>query len=438
MKRGNLVRQTMFLSCSHFLVRALGFIMRIWLSREMGAAAMGLVELAHSAQMLLITPMVSGLPAAVSRMCAKASGDTAKQTSVLRCGISLALCTGLPLFLLAFLFREQIALWLGDIRTLPALIVYLPCIPILGVSCVLNGYYYGTGRPVPPALGEIIEQAVRFLLSIRLVSLLHSWPMSLRSAIPAASALTGETVSLLFMLLLCARALFTFCCSGSHRAILREMLLLALPLTGMKLVSSLMRTVTATLVPERLQLSGLPQSEALSLLGMMNGMLMPMLMLPSFITGSLCMVAAPELARRQAKGQPLDKLCLRIGSATLGVGLFAMSGVWLFAPAIAATVYRQAELLPMLRICCPLIPVMALSQVVSGMMNGLGLQSASLRISLLASFTSVVLTYVLTARPSLQLWGALIAMGAAQMITLSLSLIVLKQTINPDSKYTAR
>lgn len=438
MKRNLLIRQTMFLSCSHFAVRAIGFVMRIWLSRELGAAAIGLVELSHSAQMLLITPMVSGLPAAISRMSAKAMGDPAKQTRILRCGIALALTAGLPLCLMSFLLREQVALWLGDIRTLPALIIYLPCIPILGVSCALNGYYYGTGRHVPPALGEILEQLVRFLLSMRLVSLLQSWPMTLRAAIPAAAALIGETVSLFFMLALCMHAMFLSKGTGSRREIIREMLSLALPLTGMKLVSSLMRTVNATLVPARLQLSGLPQSEALSLLGMMNGMLMPMLLLPSFITGSLCMVSAPELTRRQAKGQPLERLCIRIGLAALGVGIFAMTGVWLLAPAIAGSLYRQAELLPMLRICCPLIPVMSLSQVTGGMMNGLGLQSVSLRISLLSTFVSVLLTYLLAAQPALRLWGAIIAMAVSQMITLAFSLRALKQTVSPDSGYISR
>ena len=141
MNRTRLIRQTIFLSGSHFIVRVIGFVMRIWLSREMGTAAMGLVELTHSAQMLLITPVVSGLPAAVSRMSAKATGDPAKQTRVLRCGMLLALAVSLPLMAAAFLLKEPIAMWLGDIRTLPALIAYLPCIPVLGVSCALNGYY---------------------------------------------------------------------------------------------------------------------------------------------------------------------------------------------------------------------------------------------------------------------------------------------------------
>lgn len=420
MNSRTLVRQTLFLSASHFIVRVIGFFNRIWLSRALGAQAMGLVELAQSAQMLLITPVVSGLPAAISRMCAKSQPE--RQIRVLRCGIGLALITGIPIVLLAFAFRTELALWLGDVRTLPALLVYLPCIPILGVSCALNGYYYGRGKPVPPALSELLEQLVRLFLCIRLVFALRGWPTMLRAAIPAAASLAGETASLLLMLLIAAQAVLFGQGEGSRRAVYREMLSLALPLTGMKLVSSLMRTVQSVLIPARLQVSGLPAAEALGRFGMLSGMLMPVLMLPSFITCSLCMVTAPELTRRQALGTPQKNLVRRTLGATLLVGLCAMAGVFLFAPLISGTLYRQAELLPLLRRCCVLVPAMALTHVVSGLMNGLGLQGTSLRIALCANLLSVLLMYLLAAQPALQLWGAIAAMAVSQLLTLALSL----------------
>lgn len=423
-----LIHQTMLLSASHFFVRVLGFILRIWLSRELGAQAIGLVELASSAQMLLITPVVSGLPAAVSRMCAKA--ERPRQIRILRCALALSAGVGAAVMMGAFLLRVPLSLWLGDIRTLPALLVYLPCIPILGASCALNGYYYGTGKPAPPALSEMLEQIVRLLLCMRLVGLFDGFPMTLRAAVPAAAALVGETAGLLLMLLLAARVMLFTRGDGSRREIIREMLGLALPLTGMKLVSSLMRTVQSAMLPVRLQISGLNAQEAVSRLGMMSGMMMPVLSLPSFITCSLCMVAAPEMTRRQTSGQPQRRLALRILGAALAVGLASMAVVYLAAPLLAERLYRQAELLPMLRRCCALVPVMALSQVTGGLMNGLGLQGTSLRITLFSNLLSVLLMYVLAAQPQLRLYGAIIAMAAAQVMTLCLSLRALHRAIS--------
>jgi O-antigen/teichoic acid export membrane protein len=68
----------------------------------------------------------------------------------------------------------------------------------------------------------------------------------------------------------------------------------------------------------------------------------------------------------------------------------------------------------------------------------LGLQGASLRISLFSSLISVLLTYVLAAQPALRLYGALAALAASLLITLVLSLKTLKQTISLHEGYTAR
>lgn len=397
--------------------------MRIRLSRDLGPQAMGLVELAQSAQMLLITPVVSGLPAAVSRMSAKAGQE--RRVRILRCALALSIFVSLPLCCMAFLLREPLALWLGDVRTLPALLFVLPCIPVLGASSALNGYYYGIGRPVPPALSELLEQIIRFFLCVRLCALLRGWPMMLRAAVPSAATLIGETLGMIFMFLLCAHTVFFARSSGSRRAILTEILTLALPLTGMKLVSSLMHTVSDVLIPARLQLSGLSASESLAQLGMMHGMMMPILLMPSFVTSSICMVTAPELTRRQADHQPMRPLIRRALGAVACIGLAAAGAIYLLAPIFSGPVYRQAELLPLLQKSCMIVPILALAQTASGMMNALGLQRKSLHITLFASLVSVLTVYFLA--PVFRLWGAVAALALSQFITLCLSLCALRK-----------
>ena len=419
----SLVKKTVFLSCSHFVVRTLGFLLRIWLSRELGAQTMGLCELAQSAQMLLITPVVSGLPMAVTRMSAKAEEE--KRVRILRCAAALSLAVSLPLAVFAFLTREALCTWLGDIRTMPALLLYLPCIPILGVSCVLNGYAYGIGKPVAPAVSELLEQIVRALLCVRLVCGLRGMPMTLAATIPAAAALAGETAGFILMLTVCLRVLFKRG-DGARKPIFKELLALALPLTGMRLVSALMQTVNASLIPARLRLFGFSAEQAMASLGIFHGMLKPVLMMPSFIVCSLSMAASPELTRMQAEGRPLGCLSRRMLAATLLVGCGAMAGVFFFAPLIANVFYKQAALLPLLRAACPLVPVMAMNHVCGGMMSALGLQKTSLKISLAASLTGVLAVYCLI--PKIALWGAVVSLALAQGMTLICSLRALRRS----------
>ena len=107
-----------------------------------------------------------------------------------------------------------------------------------------------------------------------------------------------------------------------------------------------------------------------------------------------------------------------------------MAAVFFLAPLFAGVLYRQAELEPMLRRCCALVPVMALCQVVSALMNGLGLQHVSLRIAVFANLLGTLLMYVLSSQPSLRLWGVIIAMAVAQIMTLWASLRALMQAID--------
>ncbi len=195
---------------------------------------------------------------------------------------------------------------------------------------------------------------------------------------------------------------------GARKPIFRELLALALPLTGMRLVSALMQTVNASLIPARLRLFGLSAAEqAMASLGVFHGMLKPILFMPSFITCSLSMAASPELTRLQTEGRPLACLSGVCSTARSWSGA-ARCGVLVTAPLIAHVFFRQAALLPLLRGSCPLIPVIAMAHVCGGIMNALGLQSASLKISLASSLTAVT---AVSACFRIAVWGAVVSLA---------------------------
>lgn len=112
-------QQTIFLTAVNAVVRALGLLMRVLLSRILGAEIMGIAELAQSAHMLAITPLTSGLPMAVSRMTAKAAAD--QKEKPLLAGISLVRIASLGLIPLFLLLSPWLAQIMGDIRVLPSL-----------------------------------------------------------------------------------------------------------------------------------------------------------------------------------------------------------------------------------------------------------------------------------------------------------------------------
>ena len=428
-KKHTLVRQTALLSVTNVAVRAMGFLMRIWTSRLLGAQAVGIMELASSAHMLCITPVTSGLPVATSRMVAKEGGDASR---VLKSGLRLALLISLPVFALMAALSPFIATLLGDARTFPSLLAFLPCIPVLGLSATLNGYFYGQENAMPPAISELLEQILRFGVTFGLLLSLPQLSLAYRAAVPAVATLVGESFGLLFMALYARKVLRLAHREARAPQMEKTLFRLALPMTCMRLVSSSMRTVNAMLVPARLQLSGLAAGEAVSRFGMLQGMAMPVLMMPSVVTSALAMVVSPAVAKRQQSAGPLRALVRKTLLGALGVCLLCAALVYLSAGFIAERIYRQAELLPLLRFMSPMVVLFGIHQVVNAMLAGLGVQKKALYASLSGSTFSLILTFLLTARPQLRLYGYAFASMAGHTLTLLLNMSLLGGAIRRE------
>ncbi|MDD3411708.1 MAG: oligosaccharide flippase family protein [Eubacteriales bacterium] len=414
----NAKKQTLLLTAVNTLVRAMGLVMRVLLSRLLGAEIMGITELCSSVHMLAITPLTSGLPLAVSRMTAKAApGDRAKPLSA-ALWISRAASTALiPLLLL---FSPFIARIVQDERILPSLWLTAPCILVLGYSASYNGYCYGIEKSWLPGASELIEQAARFALSIGLVMGFSRLTAAWLAAVPVLATLVAEIAGLVFVLA-CLRLPLPACTPVWRKNVVR----LAAPTTATRLISTGLRSATALMLPLRLQASGLSAGEATARLGMLNGMTLPLVMLPCIFTSALSMVALPRFAKAEKNRRELKRLLVQSFGSSLLIGLGSAALLYVCAPLLAVKAYRLPELTELLRRACPLTLLSALGHISGGILAGLGKQKRAMYGTLVSSALSLALTYGLTALPAMRLYGALTALCVGQACTLLWNLGVL-------------
>lgn len=393
--------QAAVLACANALVRGLGFGLHVLLSRMLGAEALGVMELSHSAHMLSIAPVTAGLPAAVSRLTA-----VRKDASALRAGRRLTLRMSAALIPLWIALAPVMARLLGDARTLLPLWVFTPCIGVLGLSAVYNGYCYGCGHVWPPALGTLTEQILRFGLSALLLSLLPGIGTAGRAAVPVAATLLAEAAALGVTVLLLRRegaALSAPAAPGLQTEALR----LALPLTATRLAQTLSRPLTAALLPRLLTVSGMTAAGAASAVGMLHGMVLPVLLLPGIFTAAVGMVGTPAIARRQEGA--LRGAAMRLFAASLACGLAGWAAVRAAAPFLAGTVYRLPELAGLFRAAAPLTLLFALQQAAGTLHAGLGQQKRTLLPTLAGTALSLYLMCRWASSP-LRLYGAVYAL----------------------------
>ncbi len=398
-------------AAANVATRAMGFALKILLSRLLGAEALGISEMAHGAHMLAITPLTAGLPAAVSRETARGGGDGLP----LAAGRQLAWRYGLALTAVYLMLIPWIARLLGDMRTIPTLLLGAPCVLTLGLACVYNGHCYGSGRTLPPIIGELIEQFLRLMLAPVCLYLVSGRALALRAAAPEAGTAIAEIFSLLVI------AFWLRGAAGQHKKqALKDMrgalMRAALPLTLSRLTTTALRMLMGVMIPLRLVASGLTRSEAVAGYGMIGGMAMPLMLLPCMATGAMAVVGAPAFARMETKKREVRALMRRMLSFAAPLGALSACGIFFLSDFLANALYAQPALSGVLRALCPVAMLMPLCQVTGTALTGLGLQTKSLRASVLGAFATLLLSFFLTARSDMRLGGAAISYIVGQAV----------------------
>ena len=398
----SLKRQALTLTLANAYTRALGFALRLISARWMGAEAMGVMELASSAVMLAITPVTAGLPTAISRLAAQKNADS---HAVLRAGLHVVKRLSAFLIPAVVLLSPAMAWLLGDMRTLPTILMSAPSILLLGLCAVYSGWFYAQGDARIPARSECVEQTVRIVLSAVLLLSLAGGSVAITAALPGVAEIAAGIVVWMLFRASSPRLPRQRADSSLSRSLLR----LAAPTTASRLVQTAMRALNAVVLPVCLRHSGLSAAAATAQFGMLGGMAMPLMMLPGIVIGAICMVATPAVSRQEGNACQLRRTMRMLLAAVGGIGITASILLFLASDFISTRLYSEAALAPLLRLMSPAALLFAVQQVQFGMITGLGLQRKALTATIATSALSLVLTAALCPIPRIRLYGAAIA-----------------------------
>ncbi|MBQ7850914.1 MAG: oligosaccharide flippase family protein [Clostridia bacterium] len=411
-------KQALILTLANAYTRALGFALRLMTARLMGAEAMGVMELSASGIMLAITPVTAGIPTAMSRMTARPDADRA---AVLNAGLSLVRRLSAILVPAVVLLAPAMAWLLGDWQTLPSLLTSAPAVLLLGLCAVYSGWFCGLQDMRTPALNECTEQTVRCLLCVALLLWLGGRSIALTAALPGiAEIAAGVAVWLLFR-----HSTPRLPRRRADPHLRTELLRLSAPITASRLCQTALRALNAVLLPVCLRRSGLSQAAATAQFGMLNGMVMPLLMLPGVITGAICTVAAPAVTRQEHHARRLRHTTAQLLTSGLLVGFAAATMIFLSADFVSLRLYREPTLAPLLRLMSPAALLMSLQQVQFGLIAGMGLQKQTLRPTIAASILTLLVTALLCPLPRFRLYGAAMASLAASLLRVAWNQVIL-------------
>lgn len=397
---------TLLLTVTGLFSQVVGFLYRMALSRLIGAETMGLYQLVMPVYSTLMSVTAVGLTVAVSTLSARyhALGDSGAVHLVLRRALRCFLLLAVPLGLAVAVLSDPISVYLlGDARTRLGVVIIVPCMLLTGVENLHKHCFYGIGRVRPPAAVETAEQLIRAGAVLLLLIALLPRSAEETVGIIALGMVLCEVFSACALTLLFRRHWRRFPPGETEEEVSGKRLMsIALPVGCTSLLGTLLNCANSVLIPAKLVEGGMALSQAMSEFGVLCGMTLPMLGLPTGFIGALCLVMVPDLSRRTARGdrRAAGSFLDRVMSATSLLMAPAMALLAVIGPTVGAALFRDDRVGELILPLAAGTLLGCWQSVLGGALNGLGLQSKGARNAILSDAVQLAFTFFAVAR-----WG---------------------------------
>lgn len=420
------IQGTLILLAAGIINRMLGFIPRIALPRIIGAEGVGLYQLAYPFFLVLVTVITGGIPLAVAKLVAQAEGEGRPDRSrlVLRTGLALSFGLGLLFTVLGAVSASWISRFvLTDSRVYYTLVGMSPMIAIVSVSAVYRGYFQGKQNMIPSALSSVLESLLRIGFMLWFAWLLLPRGVDYAAAGAMLGVMVGELGGMAALLWQyhrvsarenaeAAPSVQEPGTAGKAQApLLRRLLGIAVPVTGGRLVGSFSYLLESVITARSLALAGIAAAAATAQYGALQGMVIPLLLLPGALTSSLAVSLVPSLSEAAARRDyaTIHKRMHQALRLALVTGAPFAVLMYILAVPLCSLLYGAAEVAPMLRIMAPFALFLYVQAPLQAALQSMDRPGRALVNTLIGALVKIALILMLASRPEYGINGAIIA-----------------------------
>ena len=440
-KGESFLKGTFILTVAGFVVKVIGSLNWIFVSRILGGEGIGLYQMAFPIYFFAMTVSQAGVPVAISIITAErvALKDIYGAKRVFHISMALMLVTGLFFSFMTYFAADWLIDWqfVRDARAYKSIVVLAPTVFFVTLLASSRGYLQGWQRMTPTAVSQIVEQIFRVITMILLAELLLPWGLDYASAGASLGALAGAVTGLMVLIYYHWKLdkdierdygsnLQPLPGTEAESAwfIIKRIFKLSLPVSAASIMLPVVSNLDLMIVPQRLEVAGYSVNEATELFGYLTGMAVPLVNLSCIITASMAMSIVPAIS--EARALKDMKRVYNQTAASVRISNFvcfpAFVIVFVLATPISSLIYNAPGAGPAVMISAVSIILLGLHQVSTGILQGLGHPTIPMVNMILAAVAKVVLNWELTAIPWLGIMGAAWAtaadMGVAAIINL--------------------
>lgn len=438
-KNQNFLKGTLILTLSSIVVKVIGSLNWIFLSRVLGGEGIGLYQMGFPIYLMAITVSSAGIPVAISIITSEklANKDYRGAKRVFNVSLRLLFISGL-VFSSALLFGAG---WLTenhyirDSRAYYSIIALAPAVFFVTFLASFRGYLQGWQIMTPTAWSEVVEQIMRVITMLIFADLFLPYGLAYAAGGASMGAGVGAFCALLVLCWFYARlkkrmqkeieAQDESAPIEAAMHIVKRLLSLALPVS----LSSLMLPIGANLdlliVPQRLEAAGFDIRHATELFGYLTGMAVPLVNLATIFTAAMTISLVPSISESRALAA-YDAIREKIRIAfrvALIITFPCFMGLFFLAEKVAALIYNAPLAASAIQSMSVGILFLGMHQISTGILQGLGHTGIPVINMIIACVVKIVFSWIFTALPNLGIKGAAMATVADFAVAAILNMI---------------
>ncbi|MEG0361988.1 MAG: oligosaccharide flippase family protein [Longicatena sp.] len=412
-----ILRSTLLLILISTGAKVLSFIVRILLARTLSPSAMNFYSLASPTLVFVITLAQMGIPSALSKVIAQSRHAlkplmaSTLLSIINNLVISIVYIVLLPFLAVVVLKQPSITSVLWTI---------VPMIPLVSLSGLLKGYLYGKQEHLKASSSQLFEEASRILFLLWAFQYNQDLTSITMARIAMLSLSVGEGVSALYMLVsilfkkhtsIHLSSLFT----RLYKEQFDEVLSISIPLSGSRFIGSLTYFIEPILMV--LGLSLLQSQSMVSAYGQLNGYVLPIITMPSFISVTLSNYLLPSFTYYYTRGNIVyaKKLMNMILGCCFLVGFSCSFLCYFYNEELLLLFYHSTHGSLILKQLAWPFALYSLQPALSSLLVALSLSKKSVIDTFLGSLTRVLCILILA--PSLLTNALPLALASGMLVT---------------------
>jgi stage V sporulation protein B len=417
----------LILTATSLFMRIVGVSFNSFISRKIGADGMGLFTLIMSVYGFTVTVASSGVSLASTRLCAEAIDYKHRCAALRRCLLYAGTCgciAALGLGCGADFIAERL---LNDTRCTASLRLLAVSMPFISMSNALNGYFAAVRKVSRSAATQIFEQLFKIFITVWALLYIVSDGIEYACMALVGGGAIAEVASFLMVFILYLIDKRNLKTGGDKvtraegSAIMRSLFGITIPVSAAAYIRSALITLEHILIPRGLRKNPATSATALATYGILCGMVMPVIMLPTAILYSFTGLLLPEFAEAKARNESMR--IGRMASKSLGMTLIFSIGCagilcW-YSSELGMLIYQNRDAGEFIRIMAPLVPLMYLDHAVDSILKGLGEQLYCMKVNILDAAMSALLVFLLCGR--IGIYGYIATIYISEIVNLSLS-----------------